>query len=85
MTINGANGNVACANDIVAQGNTIRLTSTGTGDNKRGIIQLVPTATVQPSSNVFYVMSDGTATCTINKGGTLFATTYDLDSLPELP
>ena len=85
MTINGTNGNVACSNDIAAQGNQIRLTTTGTGDNKRGIIQLVPTATVQPSSNVFYVMSDGTATCTISKGGTLFATTYDLESLDSLP
>ena len=85
MTINGTNGNVACSNDIAAQGNQIRLTTTGTGDNKRGIIQLVPTATVQPSSNVFYVMSDGTATCTITKGGTLFATNYALESLDELP
>ena len=84
MTINGTNGNVACSNDIAAQGNQIRLTTTGTGDNKRGIIQLVPPTTALPGNNVFYVMSDGVATCTITKGGTVSATHYNLEDLDAL-
>ena len=86
VTISGTNGNVACTNDLTAQNNQIRLTSNGTGGNKRGVIQIVPPDTIDDAQNVFYVTPSGGGgnTCTISKGGTIFATAYDLEALEEL-
>ena len=85
MTISGTTGNVACSKDVTAQAGEVRLTSTGTGENKRGIIQLVPPDTVLSNSNVFYVMEGGKTVCGITAGGQVNASGYDLEALPSLP
>ena len=72
--------NVTCTKNISAQSNQIRLITTGTGDNARGIVQIVPPSSVSNTSNVFYVTPAGGSGSTIQftkSGNATFAGTIN--------